>query len=55
LAFVVFEAARFGGDLKAAVQGVLVLADRLGIPETTADDVVGDAVRAIRAGEHHVG
>ncbi|HTV11389.1 MAG TPA: hypothetical protein VME20_05955 [Acidimicrobiales bacterium] len=55
LAFVIFEAARFGGDLKAVVEGVLILADSLGIEEATADAVVADAVREIRARGNRAG
>ncbi len=45
LANVVREAVRFGGDLKWVVAAILAEADRLGIPEAVADEIVGTALR----------
>ncbi len=39
------EAVRFGGDLKWVVAAILAEADRLGIPEAVADEIVGTALR----------
>jgi hypothetical protein len=44
---IVAEAARFSLDLKAVAAEVLALADRLGIDEAVADDVVVAALRAV--------
>lgn len=55
LAAVAHEMARFSTDLRAICQAAIDLADGVGIEEAVADQVVGHAIREIRAGRRRVG
>jgi hypothetical protein len=52
---VVAEAARFTRDLHRIAEGVLSLADDLGIAEDVADRVVGDALHGLAGRSTDVG